>query len=107
MDSSFQKYKDRLDSLLDDRDAGEHEEQDALENEVYEMERDLECLLECHSPSKMQFNLIHGLLKQIELVKRKYDFYDPEGELDNLIPNRHDDDFDEDSMSYESVFGHD
>ena len=27
--------------------------------------------------------------------------------LDNMFPNRHDDDFDEDSMSYDSVFGDD
>lgn len=33
--------------------------------------------------------------------------FDPEAELDYMFPNRHDDDFDEDSMSYDSVFGED
>lgn len=33
--------------------------------------------------------------------------FDPEAELDYMFPNRHDDDFDEDSMSHDSVFGED
>lgn len=33
--------------------------------------------------------------------------FDPEAELDAMFPNRHDDDFDDDSMSYDSVFGGD
>lgn len=33
--------------------------------------------------------------------------YDEEGELDMMFPDRHDDNFDEDSMSWDSVFGDD
>ncbi|WP_313032027.1 hypothetical protein [Soonwooa sp.] len=35
------------------------------------------------------------------------DGYDEESELDMMFPDRHDDDFDEDSMSWDSVFGDD
>ena len=106
MDATLQKYKERLDGLLNDRQAGEHEEQDTIEIEIHEMERDLECYLECHSPSDKQIKLIQELLQQIKLVEREYDFYDPEGELDNLYPNRHDEDFDEDEdMSISSFWG--
>jgi len=38
------------------------------------------------------------LKKEINQLKIDYDFYDPEAELDSMFPNRHDDDFDEDSM---------
>jgi hypothetical protein len=47
------------------------------------------------------------LLQKIKTLKAENDFYDAEAELDNMFPNRHDDDFDEDSMSYDSVFGDD
>ena len=47
------------------------------------------------------------LLKEIKDFKEYFDFYDADGELDMLFPDRHDDDFDEDSMSYDSVFGDD
>lgn len=47
------------------------------------------------------------LLKKISNLKKENDFYDAEAELDNMFPNRHDDDFDQDSMSYDSVFGDD
>jgi len=33
--------------------------------------------------------------------------YDEDAELDMMFPNRHDENFDEDSMSYDSVFGDD
>lgn len=45
------------------------------------------------------------LLQEIGRMKREFDFYDEEGELDMMFPDRHDEDFDEDSMSYDSVFG--
>lgn len=47
------------------------------------------------------------LKKQINAFKREYDFYDAEAELDRMFPDRHDEDFDEDQMSWDSVFGDD
>lgn len=43
----------------------------------------------------------------IENREKPKSHYDPEAELDIMFPDRHDDDFDEDSMSYDSVFGGD
>ena len=48
-----------------------------------------------------------GLLKKIKSAKQEFDFFDSDAELDSMFPNRNDDDFDEDSMSYDSVFGDD
>ena len=50
---------------------------------------------------------LQRLQKKVTQIKRDNDFYDQEAELDMMFPNRHDDDFDEDSMSYDSVFGGD
>lgn len=44
---------------------------------------------------------------RIKNLKGENDFYDEDAEIDTMFPNRHDDDFDEDSMSYDSVFGSD
>jgi phage gp29-like protein len=45
------------------------------------------------------------LKKKIIAFKREYEFYDAEAELDRMFPDRHDEDFDEDQMSWDSVFG--
>ena len=45
--------------------------------------------------------------KIIARIKKDNDFYDPEENLDMMFPDRYDDDFDEDSMSYDSAFGDD
>ena len=52
--------------------------------------------------------VMDAVFKDGELVKFKFtDFYDAEGERDMLYPNRHDEDFDEDSMSASSFYGDD
>src|SRR5690606_23915914 len=45
--------------------------------------------------------------KELKEFKREYDFYDKESELDRMFPDRHEEGFDEDSMSWDSVFGDD
>ena len=45
------------------------------------------------------------LKEQIKAFKKEYEFYDAEAELDRMFPDRHDEDFDEDQMSWDSVFG--
>ncbi len=57
------------------------------------------------TPYDLQEKELKFLLNQIALIKDKYDFYNDDDERDRLFPNRHDDDFDEDSMSFESTFG--
>jgi chromosome segregation ATPase len=98
------------------------DEYDKLEEEVYDIEEELAMLLESAdnayhnidlSNSKRlnmldkEQRLLEKLSKKIRDIKKEYDFYDEEAELDMMFPNRHDDDFDEDSMSYDSVFGDD
>ena len=48
---------------------------------------------------------LNKLDEQVKAFKRHYDFYDAEAELDRMFPDRHDEDFDEDQMSWDSVFG--
>ena len=47
------------------------------------------------------------IMKRIKRIKEENDFFDPEAELDMMFPDRHEDGFDEDSMSHDSVFGGD
>ncbi|MCX2574074.1 hypothetical protein [Pedobacter sandarakinus] len=47
------------------------------------------------------------LKSKMESFKSEQNFYDADDELNRMFPNRGDDDFDEDSTSYESVFGKD
>ena len=47
------------------------------------------------------------VLRELKTLKEEFNFYDEEGELVMMFPDRHDDDFDEDSMSASSFFGDD
>ena len=75
------------------------------EQEMLELEEKVREAFE-YSIGKEQTE-IRGLLKKIKSIKKEFDFFDSEAELDNMFPNRRDDDFDDDSMSYDSVFGDD
>ena len=83
---------------------------EALENDNYEIEQDvvdLEMKLEeeiqqCFEEEDAE--PYKKVLRELKALKREFDFYDEEGELDMMFPNRHDEDFDEDSMN---VFGND
>jgi hypothetical protein len=50
---------------------------------------------------------LEKLNKRVQAFKREYDFYDADAELDRMFPERHEEGFDEDSMSWDSVFGDD
>ena len=47
------------------------------------------------------------LKNKLEAFKAKQEFYNAEDELNRMFPDRGDADFDEDSTSYDSVFGKD
>jgi len=81
------------------------DEYENLEREVYQIEKEIAEYI--GGVEGFQYNQLIKLQKKIAQIKRNNDFYDEEAELDRMFPNRHDDDFDEDSMSYESVFGKD
>jgi len=82
-----------------------NEEIENLESEVYELESEIDNNLDI--AQGFQFSQLQKLKKRILHIKKENDFFDAESELDTMFPNRYDDDFDEDSMSYDSVFGDD
>ena len=81
-----------------------------LENDNYEVEQDVVDLEEnLQREIEMSFEEedaepYRKVLKDLKALKREFDFYDQEGELDMMFPNRHDEGFDEDSMN---IFGND
>lgn len=83
-----------------------------LENDNYEAEQDVYDL-EQQVNEELSYafgkekHALQSLLHKIKTMKKEFDFYDEEAELDMMFPNRHDEDFDEDDMSYDSVFGDD
>jgi hypothetical protein len=50
---------------------------------------------------------VKKLEKLLKKFKAEHGLYDEQTELDNMFPNRNDDGFDDDSISYDSVFGDD
>ena len=53
--------------------------------------------------SKEYENLLE-LVDELKSTKREYGFYVEEDELDNMFPDRHDEDFDEDDINYDNIF---
>ncbi len=84
-----------------------------LENDNFEVEQNVVDLEDTivrvidSLPESEDVKPYKTLLTELKAMKKEFDFYDPEGELDMMFPDRHDDDFDEDSMSFDSVFGKD
>lgn len=98
------KLKVRLNELneqIDDIDININE----LEDIVYQLEEDVNHAMRCCNQNEI--DSYNKLLKEIKKIKNENDFYDADAELDRMFPNRHDDDFDEDAISYDSVFGDD
>ena len=81
-----------------------------LENDNYDVQQDVVDLEEnLQREIEMSFEEedaapYRKVLKVLKALKREFDFYDEEGELDMMFPDRHDEDFDEDSMN---IFGND
>ncbi len=50
---------------------------------------------------------LEKLIGKITELKEEHVFYDQEAEYDRMFPDRHDDDFDDDDMSFRSLFGDD
>jgi tetrahydromethanopterin S-methyltransferase subunit G len=87
---------------VDNIEVDEHQD---LESEVLKMEREI--LDHLYIAQGIQFSQLNKLQKRIHRIKEENEFYDEDSTLDMMFPNRDDDDFDEDSMSYDSVFGDD
>lgn len=109
---NYKQIKERLEYVLENNlNEDEHFDINDFEEEILGIEEqvneDLEISRIYHSRGSFEENKLKHLLKLIKRIKSDYNFYDEEYELDRMFPNRHDDDFDEDSMTYESVFGKD
>ena len=84
-----------------------------LENENYDVEQDV---LDLEMQLNDEIEWLYAeedsepyekVLRELKALKEEFNFYDAEGERDMLYPNRHDEDFDEDSMSASSFYGDD
>jgi conjugal transfer/entry exclusion protein len=49
--------------------------------------------------------VLESMSDWIDQFKNDYGYYDEKRELDSMFPDRYDEDFDDESMSYDSVFG--
>ena len=84
-----------------------------LENENYDVEQDvLDLELQLNDEIERLYaeedsEPYEKVLRELKALKEEFNFYDAEGERDMLYPNRHDEDFDEDSMSASSFYGDD
>jgi seryl-tRNA synthetase len=100
MKEKFEHLKERLEHYHKELENGNYD----VEQEVVDLESEIQDEI-TYCIDEKKGSKYHKLLKKIKSIKREYDFYDAERELDRMFPNRHDDDFDEDTMSYDSVFG--
>jgi len=98
---NIKEFKEKFAEIEEEVDDADFNE---LEEKVYKLEEEIS---EAMGDIPGEENALRNLLKKIARFKKENDFYDADAELDRMFPNRNDDDFDEDSMSYESVFGKD
>ena len=94
-------------------------QEDGFEEKVLQLEEDVQFeieMLQDHingldfdktEALEEAFSKYENIAKRLKILKSENDFYDEDAEVDRMFPNRYDDDFDESSMSYYSVFGSD
>lgn len=99
MKELIKDYTERLEQYVEQLENGNYD----VETDVLELEQEIQQMAS-EEPETQGFR---ALLKSIQKIKKEYDFYDEEATLDMMFPDRHYDDFDEDSMSWDSVFGDD
>ena len=92
--TALENLKIRLDEL--EEQLSEFDENE-LAGIVSVLEAEIETQREFET-NEGRFSFYGGLLIRIQNLKHEFDFFDKETELDNIYPDRHDPDFDEDSM---------
>ncbi len=100
MTQKIQKLKNRIEcAYLSEPDKLSHEE---LEKEIFAIENEVDLLDSQNYEDNYNYeevtSAISDLRKAIRKTKIDRFMYDEEVELDLMFPNRHDEDFDEDSM---------
>lgn len=96
---NYKNYKEQLGKFREELENGNYD----IEQDVIDLQSKIEDAIE-ESFDDDEASPYIKLLKELKAVKKEFDFYDEEGELDMMFPNRHDDDFDEDSMN---IYGND
>jgi septation ring formation regulator EzrA len=89
---------ERLQALLTEiEDQIDDIESDELEERVLDLEEEINAAIEqCFEEEVEAYK---KLQKRVKAIKKEHDFYDEEAELDMMFPDRHDEDFDPDSIS--------
>lgn len=109
MKKEIEKLKVKLEHYLNELEKGNYDvEQEVVdfETEIMEMVRQFDYQDDFrYKGNPYELNALKSIIIDIKRLKNEFDFYDEETELDMMFPNRHDDDFDDDDMSYDSVFG--
>lgn len=49
--------------------------------------------------NRKEMQIVRIVSQKLKQIRKEYDFYDEEAELDMMFPDRHDENFDEDSYS--------
>jgi hypothetical protein len=103
---SLQELQERLEKIEERIELQE----DGFEEEAKEFESDIETEIEAllshlqNSPIDKSQKLydtldqLQSMDERIKKLKGESDFYDEDAELDSMFPDRHDEDFDEESM---------
>jgi hypothetical protein len=68
-----------------------------VDQEIFDLEDEIKEALEYTTDEEYE-NLLE-LVDELKSTKREYGFYVEEDELDNMFPNRHDEDFDQDDIN--------
>lgn len=109
MPEIFDRIEQKIEELehLIDREGEDNEERS--EELYYDIKQKLDEQLEIMPPEDKLVRKFGQLQKRLVQIGKRIgiDNFDADRELDMMFPNRKDDDFDEDAMSYESVFGDD
>jgi hypothetical protein len=98
--TTFEMIKQELEELEAEIDTMEIEQ---MEEEVYRIERQINDFKS--DADEEDWDNWDSLSERITRIKEENNFFDSEAELDRMFPDRHEPGFDEDSMSYDSVFG--
>ncbi|HAT3992466.1 hypothetical protein CMU11_18060 [Elizabethkingia anophelis] len=107
--NNLEELRKTFEELISRAENGEND----YETEILELEEDVDREIDIlnnhpdYEKVSVSIEGLENLKKEIGQFNKNNDFYDEERELDMMFPDRHDDDFDEDSMSYDSVFGED
>src|ERR1700759_86390 len=97
MEKAYYELAELIDNLTNEVESLEYDEE-IIEAKYYEIEAKLEDF-DANNYDEMDLS---DLKKKMKANKEALDLYDQEGTLDMMFPDRHEDDFDEDSMSGES-----